>query len=201
MNTRQFLVMLLGLTVALGASTAAAQSLGELARKQREQRAQQTQKPAKVLTNEDLETRPTSEGPTAAAGMAEEAKSPDEETLSTLGATSNEPSELMGAGEETAQDKMKTREYWQALFKAARGRIAAAEEVQRLVEDELSLLQIQRARELSSTAQSELDQRISAKNTELSAKRTATAKAEEDLAKLEQKFEESGAPADWSKTE
>lgn len=201
MNTRRYFVMLLGLAVAVGASTAAAQSLGNLARKQREQRGQQARKPAKVLTNEDVETQPTSEGPTAAAGMAEELKSPDEETLSTLAETSNEPSELMDPGEEAAGDKKKSREYWQGAFKAAKAKIAAAEEVQRLVEDELGLLQIQRARELSPTVQAELDGRISSQTAAVEAKRNDTTKAKQALEELEQKFEESGAPADWSKTE
>ncbi len=201
MKTERLITILVGLALVVAASTAAAQSLGNVARKQREERRQQTNKPTKVLTNEDLETRPTSEGPTAAAGMAEEPKSPGEETLSTLAATSNEPSELQEPGEESAADKMKTREYWQNAFKAAKAKIAAAEEVQRLVEDELGLLQIQRARELSPTAQAELDSRISSKSAELANKRADTAKAKQALEKLEEQFKESGAPADWAETE
>ena len=198
---RRFFVILLGTIVLLAGAMAAAQSLGDLARKQRQQREKQTQKPGKVLTNEDVETRKTSEGPTAAAAMAEEPKSPGEETLNTLSETSNKPSELAQPGEESAAEKMKTREYWQSAFKAAKEKIAAAEEVQRLVEDELGLLRIQRATELSPTAQDDLDARIKSKSAEVDAKRADTTKAKQALEKLEQEFSESGAPADWSKTE
>ena len=201
MKIRRFFVALLGTIVVVAGSAAAAQSLGDVARKQRQQRETRTQKPGKVLTNEDVATRVTSEGPTAAAAMAEEPKSPGEETLDTLAETSNKPSELVEPGEESAEGKKRTREYWQSAFKAAKEKIAAAEEVQRLVEDELGLLRIQRASELSPTSQDELDVRINSKTSEVDSKRADTTKAKQALEKLETEFSESGAPADWAKTD
>ena len=201
MKMRRFFVVLLGAIIVLAGSMAAAQSLGDVARKQRQQREKQTQKPGKVFTNADVETRKTSEGPTAAAAMAEEPKSPDDETLRTISETGNKPSELAEPREESPAEKMKTREYWQSAFKAAKEKIAAAEEVQRLVEDELGLLRIQRATELSPTAQDDLDARIRSKSAEVDSKRADTTKAKQALEKLEKDFADSGAPADWSKTE
>ena len=201
MKLRRFVVILLGAFVVLAGSLAAAQSLGDLARKQREEREKQTQKPAKVLTNEDVATTKTSEGPTAASGMSEEPRTPGEETASAPSETSTTPAEAARPGEESAAEKMKTRDYWQGAFKAAKGKIAAAEEVQRLAEDELGLLRLQRARELSSTAQAELDASIQSKSAELDSKRTDTIKAKQALDKLQKEFDESGAPADWAKTD
>jgi hypothetical protein len=201
MKLRRFFVILLAAIVVLAGSLAAAQSLGDLARKQREEREKQTQKPAKVLTNEDVATTKTSEGPTAAAGMSEEPQSPGEETATAPPETSTEPSEPAQPGEESAADKMKTRDYWQGAFKAAKAKIAAAEEVQRLSEDELGLLQLQRARELSSTTQAELDTSIQSKSAEVESKRAETTKAKEALDKLQKEFDDSGAPADWAQTD
>ncbi len=201
MKRRRFFAVLLGAIILLAGSMAAAQSLGDVAREQRQQREKQTQKPGKVFTNADVETRNTSEGPTAAAAMAEEPKLPGEETLNTLSETSDKPSELAQPGEESAAKKMETREYWQSTFKAAKEKIAAAGEVQRLVEDELGLLRIQRASELSPTAQDDLDAGITSKSAEVDSRRADTTKAKQALEKLEQEFSESGAPADWSKTE
>jgi hypothetical protein len=201
MKLRRFVVILAAAIVVLTGSLAAAQSLGELARQQREARQKQTQKPAKVLTNEDVATTKTSEGPTAAAGMSEEPQAPSEETASTPAETANKPAETTESTEQSAAEKMKTRDYWQSAFKAATAKIAAAEEVQRLAEDELGLLQLQRARELSSTTQAELDARIASKSAEVESKRAETTKAKQALEKLQKDFDDSGAPADWAKTD
>jgi hypothetical protein len=201
MKLRRFFVILLGATFLLAGSLAAAQSLGDLARKQREEREKLTQKPAKVLTNEDVATTKTSEGPTAAAGMSEEPQTPGEETASVPPETSSKPPEAAQSGEESAAEKMKTQEYWQGAFKAAKAKIAAAEEVQRLSEDELGLLQLQRARELSSTTQAELDASIQSKSAEVDSKRADTTKAKQALDNLQKEFDDSGAPADWAKTD
>jgi hypothetical protein len=201
MKIRRFFVVLLGTIIVLAGSVAAAQSLGDLARKERQEREKQTQKPAKVFTNEDVATSKTSAGPTAAAGMSEEAQTPGEETASTPSENSNKPSESEQPAEQSAAEKMKTREYWQSAFKAAKQKIAAAEEVQRLAEDELGLLRVQRARELSATTQAELDARIASKSAEVESKRAETTKAKQALEKLQKDFDDSGAPADWAKTD
>jgi hypothetical protein len=105
------------------------------------------------------------------------------------------------AEEAKPEDKQKTRDYWQGRFRTARQRIADAEELQRLSEDELSLLQIQQARELSPDVQSNLAVQLKAKNAELEDRRAQTAKARKALEDLEKDFKESGAPEDWSKTD
>jgi len=105
------------------------------------------------------------------------------------------------AEEPKPEDKQQTREYWQGRFRTARQRIADAEELQRLSEDELSLLQIQQAQELNPDAQSSLEAQVKAKNAELEDRRAQTAKARRVLEDLEKDFKESGAPEDWSKTD
>jgi hypothetical protein len=116
-------------------------------------------------------------------------------------APSMPPPSAPAAAEEPGGDKQRTREYWQEQFKPLRAKLAADEQVQRLVEDELSLLQIQQARELSPGVQSQLEAQVKAKTAEVEAKRAETAKSRKELADLEQEFKESGAPADWSKTD
>jgi chromosome segregation ATPase len=98
---------------------------------------------------------------------------------------------------ETAHQKG-AREYWQERFKAARERVARAQEEQQLAEDELSLLQTRQAQELSPASQSQLAQAIPAKQEEGQMKRAATEKASQDLDALQKEFEASGAPPDWS---
>lgn len=103
-------------------------------------------------------------------------------------------------GEENREDKKKTKEYWQAQFKAARDQVARAEEDQQLVEDELNLLKIQQAREVSPDVQKDVAEKITAKTAELEAKRAATATAKKALDDLQNAFNQSGAPPEWSKT-
>lgn len=94
-----------------------------------------------------------------------------------------------------------TREYWQRRFRSARETLARAQEDQRLVEDELNLLQIQQARELNTDAAAEFEARIAAKKAEVQVQTAATAKAQEALDNLENEFAASGAPEEWTKTE
>lgn len=115
----------------------------------------------------------------------------------------SEPGKQSGGAkpeEKTPSGKM-TKDYWQSRFKAARDAVAKAEEAARLVEDELSLLQMQQARELNSEALAQLNQQVAAKQTEVDAKHEALDKAKQDLDTLEKQFNESGAPAEWSQTE
>ena len=92
-----------------------------------------------------------------------------------------------------------TREYWESRFKSARAKLARAQEIQQLTEDELSLLQIQQAREaLNTDVVAELAQKIPAKQTEVDAARAATEKATQELEELQQDFAASGAPEEWS---
>ncbi len=195
----------------LASSICAAQSLGDFARAERERRSQEAKKPVKEFTNDNLPTRPPSEGPTAASGMsaapATEASTKPEPGQAAAEPTGGEsPKETKAEAKEESkkekpEDKIKTKDYWQGQFKAARAALAKAQEEQQLVEDELQLLQIQQARELAQEVQMQVAQQITAKTLDLEAKREATTKAQKALDDLDKEFADSGAPEDWSKTE
>lgn len=195
MKIRNLILAGVGLILLLVTSFTAAQSLGDVARQERAKRAKEAKKPVKVFTNDNLPARPPSEGPTAVGSMS---SAPAAEQAPTL------PSEVPippGAGEPKAEDKQQTREYWQDRFRAASQTLKDDEEQQRLAEDELSLLQIQQARELDPDTQKELEAQVTDKKAEVEAKRAQTARAKKALDDLEKDFKESGAPADWIKTE
>ncbi len=183
------------LTALLFASLAVAQDLGDLARQEKAKRAKQTKKPAKVYTNENMPARPPGEGPTAANTMSNEA--PPEQASSGTVSIPGTP-EIKS---DDKQDKQGSKELWQGRFKAAKQQIAAAEDSQRLSEDELSLLQIQQARELDPDTLRDLETKIKDKTADVTAKRAQTDKAKKALEALEKEFKESDAPADWSKTD
>jgi hypothetical protein len=204
------------LTIALGlpVALAAQESLGDLARQIRAQREKAAKKPAKVYTNENLPARPPGEGLTAATSMSSEAaakpstgEAASTEAASTAAEETKQPSSEAGeetksaTGTESSEDKIKSKEYWQARFKIARLGLSRAKDEQQLAEDELNLLQIQEVRELDPNARNELQEKVKAKQAEVGAKRAATAKAQKALDDLEKEFKESGAPEDWSKTE
>ncbi len=196
MKPKTLILAAFGLILMLLASLATAQSLGDVARQERAKRAKETKKSAKVLTNDDFPAPPPAEEAKPAAPASESAEQPAE-----TAAPAEETPAAPQAEEPKPEDKQKTRQYWQDRFGAAKQRIAEAEEPQRLSEDELSLLQIQQARELSPDAQSDLEAQVKAKNAELETKRAQTAKARKALEDLEKEFKESGAPAEWSKTD
>ena len=204
MKTKTLILAVVGLLILLASSVVIAQSLGDLARQERAKRAKETKKAVKVVTDEDLPPRPVEE-PKATTSPSESAEQPGEQPAEQAAeppATSPEEASAPPPAEEPKpEDKQKTRDYWQGRFKAAKQRIADAEELQRLAEDELSLLQIQQARELSPDAKSDLDAQVKAKNAEVESKRAQTAKAQKALEDLEKDFKESGAPEDWSKTD
>lgn len=199
MGTKNFLLTVLASTLLLPAGGFAQQSLGDLARELREQRAKSEKKPAKVFTNDNLPARPPEEGRTAAAGMSSTPKTeaPAAETPSTAAPEKEQPK----TPEKPKEDKKKTRDFWQGRYKAAREALAQVQEIQQVAEDELNLLQIQQARELDPNIKSDLDNRVNAKKADVDSDRAATEKAKKALSDLEKEFEESGAPADWSKTD
>jgi len=217
MKTKGLIVAVSGLTLLLCSSLAVAQSLGDVARQARQQRDKETKKPAKVFTNENLPAPHPAEEPTPAASVSapeteaasaqpESGTAPaEEEAAAPAGEEAAAPAEpttaAAEAAEQTPEDKQRTREYWQAKFKAARQKLADAEEIQGVAEDELSLLQIQQARELSADVQGELGGRITAKTAEVETRRAETAKAQKALEDLGKEFRESGAPDNWSKTD
>ncbi len=191
------------------ASTAAAQSLGDLARQQREKLNKQGAKATKVFTNENMPVAPRQEGQTAAAGIS--AAPPAAESASAPApaetrppAAESKPSEAPSKPEkppQKAEDKIKTREYWQAKFKPVRERLARAQEEQQLVEDEVQLLGIQQARELAPDAQAEVAQKIAVKKQELETQQASTAKAQKAVDEVQKDFKDSGAPEEWAKSE
>jgi len=198
----------LAMMLLLACSPGWAQSLGDFARQQRDLRAKEGIKPVKIYTNDNLPSRPLGESPTAATGISVLSSKPTTETTGKSGAASSTATSAEGAGQakqaetstEKPEDKQKTKEYWQGRFQAVRGRLSGAEEQQRLAEDELNLLQIQQAREISPAVQSEIGPKIAAKQDEVTSKRAETDKARKALADLENEFKDSGAPEDWSKT-
>ncbi|MFB3923143.1 MAG: hypothetical protein ACE145_15595 [Terriglobia bacterium] len=197
---RQYLISVgIALLVLLCASMAVSQDLGELARQEKARRAKQTKKPAKTYTNENMPARPPGEGPTAAASI-----SPSPEGLEAPPSQAPPPNvPIPGAPaiKPPEDEKKGTKEMWQGRFKSARAQITAAEDAQRLSEDELSLLQIQQARELDPDTQRDLEGKIKDKNAEVAAQRAQTDKAKKALEALDKEFKESGAPAAWAKTD
>ena len=205
MRSKNLTIAGLGLTLLLTASLAAAQSLGEIARQLREQRHKEPLRSVRVFTNDNLPPRPAREGPTVAVQMSgtpgqTAATAQPQSDVSTPTQPEAQPASP-GTGEKKPEDKQRTKDYWQSRFKEVRDQLAAAQEQQQVAEDELSLLQIQQARELSSDVQNEVAAKINAKKPELEARRAATAKAQKALDALEKEFKESGDPDDWSKTE
>ena len=99
--------------------------------------------------------------------------------------------------QEKPEDKKQTKDYWQSRFKTARNQLARAEEQEKLVQDELDLLQIQQARELDPSVQDEVKKKIVEKTTQLETARSVVAKAQAALETLDAQFRDSGAPDDW----
>jgi hypothetical protein len=99
------------------------------------------------------------------------------------------------------KDKKRTKEYWQARFRAVRADVKKAEEMQKLLEDETSLLQRRKLQEMSADAQNQIGQDLSARQSELDAATAATGKAKKELDDLQKEFDDSGAPAEWSVAE
>jgi hypothetical protein len=193
-----FLFAAIAVLLSLNATLGSAQDLGELARESRARRMKVMQeRSVRIWSNDNMPRRPAGEGPTAAAGISAAPVPPGEAASASPPDTAISPSPSAGAG----GDKKRTQEYWQGRFKPARQRLADLEEQQRLVEDELSLLEIQRARELSFDVQGQLESQIKAASANVEARRAETAKARRELEEIEKEFKESGAPADWGKTD
>ena len=190
------LVLVLGLPISL----AAQESLGDLARHLREQKEKAPKKAVKVYTNDNLPARPPGEGPAASASTSTEAgtNATPSSTAEASGKTAEGPeAEKTGSSE----DKKKTREYWQGKFKALRGGLAGAQEALQLSKDELNLLQVQDARAIDPNEKTDLDAKVQAKQDEVNANQRAADKVKKQLDDLEKEFVDSGAPADWGKTD
>jgi chromosome segregation ATPase len=141
---------------------------------------------------DDLREQLRREGGDAAWLRAEASAGQTSEALE-KGQAANEP--------QKPETRKGTKGYWQSRFKAARTRLADAEERQQLAEDELNLFQIQDAREPNPSVKPELADKIKAKEDEVSGTRAATQEAQKNLEDLENEFKASGAPDEWSETE
>jgi hypothetical protein len=183
------------------AATTPAQSLGEVARqcrKEREARQKKGEIPVKVFTNDDIARMP----PISILRSSIQAPSSPETKPSTPPQPSGTAAGGVQAGAPAtpsgkAKSSEKSKEYWQARFKAARAVLAHTKEEQTLVEDELHLLQIQQARELNPDHSRKLNGQIDASSIELEGNRAATEKAQRAMEHLEKEFKDSGAPQDW----
>jgi hypothetical protein len=185
------------------------QSLGDIARQLRQQQLKSGRKATKVYTNDNLPARPPDEARTAASGMAAAPAKSSSDTAQAEADSSHAAGETSKATEmgqaaheaEKPESEKETKEYWQDKFKAARARLADAEERQHLAEDELNLLQIQQARELNTDAKAELDEKVKVKAGEVAQARETTEAAQKALEDLQEQFKASGAPEEWSETE
>lgn len=175
-----------------------AQSLGQVARqyqKERETLEKQGRVPVEVFTNDDVTAISPAMTPDSSQRNSSTQSGPRPQQVDESG--SSHPEEIT-SGE--AKDGIKSEEYWQARFKAARAALRHAKEEQTLVEDELRLLQIQQARELDPDRARKLSRHVDATTIQLESSRAATKKAQQVLEQTEKEFKKSGAPQNWVET-
>jgi hypothetical protein len=189
------IVVSLLMLVSAGLAVAAEQSLGDIARQFKQERSKETRKAAKLYTNDNLPPPAPWEEVTPPQAAAK--ATPQAETR--LNEPGVAPTPSAPAGEKP--DNQRTREYWQERFSAARRELAEVESSRRLAQDELSLLQIQQARELDPEIQSQLAGKIQAKQSEVAAIQARVEVAQKALDDLQKEFAASGAPTEWSETE
>jgi chromosome segregation ATPase len=198
--TRKLFLMGMAAALLVGAASPSAdgqsqpQSLGAYARQQRAKEQKEGAKAIKTYTNDNLPYNATIS--TSSAPAAPPAAPGAEATAQPAGGESAQGKSTAGESK-SAEDKKQTKEYWEGRFNAAYAAIASAEEVQHLTEDELSLLQTQRAQALDPDQQAALDKQITDKQAQIDAARAKTDKAKKDLEDLKAEFQDSGAPADW----
>jgi hypothetical protein len=208
MKTTMFAVLLGGFFLSLSAAPLKAQSLADLARQERAKHGSQT-KAVKVYTNDNIPKATTIEtsGGASTAAPASTAETPATGTSTGSSAPGpSTPSGTAASGEEAApgaapekkpEDKKKTKEYWQAQFQEAQANLDRAEEELSLANDELTLSQMNQARELDPQKKAQLDEVVTSKLSAADSKRTAEEKAKKALEDLKARFQASGAPEDW----
>jgi hypothetical protein len=189
----------LGCVLATTAGIARAQSLADIAR---QQKAEKGSHPAtvKVFTNDNIPRSTSLDDRAPAAASSDSAQAPEEKTDSAEPkppSTSAASDQQGSGGEKPPEDKKKTKEYWQSKFADARAVVARADEELQLSQDELNLAQMSEARELDPNVASQLSQEVTAKQSAAEAKQAADEKAKQAMAKLQQEFDESGAPKEW----
>jgi hypothetical protein len=192
-------LLLLSVAVPLFAHPQQEESLGNVARQLREQKDSNPRKATKVFTNDNLPEPKPGEAISSLPLPPEPSSSPSKSAVKAAGPPSTE--QTADKPHEPVEDKVKTRDYWQDRFKAARRDVAKAKELQQLSEDELNLLQIQQVRELDSMAKQDLTNKVQAKQSEVDVNNAATEAAQKALNDLDKEFKDSGAPDDWSQTD
>jgi hypothetical protein len=189
------LILTLAACLAGSAVLSFGQSLADLARKERAKEGSQP-KAAKVYTNDNIPHSTTMQESPSPASAESAPKPAEEKTPETAGAATSAPSQPAEA-EKPAEDKMKTKAYWQGKFAEAQANLDKADEELKLAQDELSLEQMDQARELDPEKKAQLDGEVAAKQGAAQSSREAYDKAKQALEKLKQEFDESGAPKDW----
>lgn len=193
-------LIILGALLLPAPASTYAQSLGEIARQYRkglEARKKEGEVPVRVFTNDDIARMPPV---STSVSLQQKPPGPSEKQLEPRpSATAQSQSRAAPSAKQApgARKSVKSKEYWQTRFKAARAALDYAKEEQKVVKDELQLLQIQQARELDPDRSRQLNGQIDAAKVELETRRAATRKARQALEKLEKEFKKSGAPQDW----
>jgi hypothetical protein len=186
-----FAFFVFAVSISLAAGIVRAQDLSQLAKKTREQRMKvMQQKSVRIWNNDNLPKRPAGEGPTAAAGMS---VTPPPNYPGTMEPEAPPPPELQESPEAADLDAMR------AQIKQGRQNVKSLEERLRLAEDELSLLQVQQASELSPDTQTALATQIKDKNAAVSGLRQDIDKAKKETEKLEKDFKEQGGSMEVKK--
>jgi hypothetical protein len=198
MKTKNFTLIGLGCLLGMTAGVSYAQSVADVARAERAKKSSSSEH-VKVYTNDNIPhvttLQPTAEaapGPTSAESTAKTPEANPAPAASGASEASKAPET-----EKKAEDKVKTKEYWQGKFEAAKAALDRAEEEQRLSEDELNLAQMNQARELDPDKQPALNRDVTSKQAAADAKRAAAEKAKLALDDLKKEFEASGAPKEW----
>ncbi len=189
----------LGCFLISSAGTMRAQSLADIARKERAKKGSPT-KPEKVFTNDNLPRTTSLEGQTSAtpATPSEETSTGETAPAEAKPASSTAPSDEKSTAEgKPAEDTIKTKEYWQSKFAESRAAVARADEELLLSQDELNLTQMNEARELDPNLRSQLSQEVTSKQSGVDVKQAADDKAKQALEELQKEFDESGAPKEW----
>lgn len=198
-NTLLPIILLLSVALPVIARPQPQESLGDVARQLRERQDSNPRKATKVFTNDNLPEPKPGEAISSLPLPPEPPTSPNKSAVKPVGTPSTE--ETGDKPHESQEDKLKTRDYWQGRFRAARRDVAKAKEQQQLADDELNLLQIQEVRELDSMAKQDLTAKVQAKQSEVDVNMAATEAAQKALNDLDKEFKDSGAPDDWSQTD
>ncbi len=177
-------------------------SLGALARQIRAEKKSEP-KPALIITNDNLPSpKPNEAVSTLSISLEPEIVASVKSTATAeTPASKKEDNEAKPKESDSGDDNVKTQDYWQSKFRAARIDVARAKEQEQLSDDELNLLQIREVRELDPMAKDDLSAQVQAKQSEVDVNRAATDAAQKALEELTKEFESSGAPEDWSKTD